>query len=102
MPEEVDLPIPDREFKNPKSKTIKSIFYLYSLDSFLYGRLNWAARSRKASCIKTLGCMAAILSKALSEAGRFREDHLEHLDKKIVVYRGLGLTNNQIMAYKEN
>jgi len=73
LPDDTENPIPEKEFKDPKSKTIKAIFYLYSLDSYLYGRLNWAARSKEKSCVKNLGAFAAILSKALMFANRFRE-----------------------------
>lgn len=45
FPKGIDEPIREEEFKNPFSKTVKAIFYLYSLESYLYGRLNWAARS---------------------------------------------------------
>ena len=72
FPEDVGQPIKDNEFHDPKSKTVLAIFYLYSLESFLYGRLNWAARSREIACVKNLGPFAAILSRALSEVSKFR------------------------------
>lgn len=66
--------IPEEEFKDPYSKTVKAIFYLYSLESYLYGRLNWAARTRQVACVKNMGCFAVVLSKALAEATLHRED----------------------------
>lgn len=44
--DKMELPITDEEFKNPYCPTVKSIFFLYSLESFIYKQLNYAARTK--------------------------------------------------------
>ena len=66
-----DKPIKDEEFKNPYSYTVKNTLYLYSLDMYLYGCLNWAARSK--TYLKNMGCFASVLSQVLMHASRYRE-----------------------------
>lgn len=77
FPPNRDETIPDEEFKDPYSRTVKAIFYLYSLESYLYGRLNWAARTKQQACVPNMGCFAAVLSKALAEATMHREDQID-------------------------
>lgn len=71
---DLDTPIQDHEFKDPFGRTNKAIYKLYSRESFLYRRLNWAARNKEKKCVKNLGCFAAILSESLSIANKFRRD----------------------------
>lgn len=40
LPEDLDRRIEENDFKDPKSLTVKSIFKLYSLETFLYWKLN--------------------------------------------------------------
>lgn len=46
FPDNILDPIHENEFKDPYGKTNKAIFLLYSLESFLYRRLNWSARTK--------------------------------------------------------
>jgi len=46
FPKAIDQPILEEDFRNPYSNTVKNIFFIYSLESFLYSRLNWAARDK--------------------------------------------------------
>lgn len=68
-----DQPISERQFKNPYSYTVISTFYLYSLDEYLYRRLNWAARTKQAKCVKNMGCFATVLSQCLIHANTYCE-----------------------------
>lgn len=102
FPDDINEPISDSEFRNPFSRTVKAIFYLYSLESYLYGRLNWAARSKNEGCIKNMGCFAAILSMALGYATRYREDQIDRsITQSYTVYRGLSLSPEELAIYKE-
>ena len=74
LPEDQDRPLEDNDFKDPRSKTNKSIFKLYSLETFLYWKLNQCARGRKEEGIENMGCFACVLSKALEIANRYRPD----------------------------
>lgn len=44
FPEDELKPIEDNDFKDPYSRTNKCIFKLYSLETFLYWKLNKCAR----------------------------------------------------------
>jgi len=101
FPDNIHEPIPDEEFKDPLSRTVKAVFYLYSEESYLYGRLNWAARSKQEQCVKNLGCFAAVLSKALALANRFREYQInKEITQTFTVYRGLSLSQEQLDFYQ--
>ena len=101
LPEDLDRRIEDNDFKDPKSLTNKSIFKLYSLETFLYWKLNQCARGQKEEGIDNMGCFACVLSKALEIANRYRQDQISSvITKQFVVYRGLSLTPDDIKAYK--
>jgi len=102
LPKDTDQPIKEREFNDPQGKTIKAIFYLYSLETFLYRRLNWAARSKAAECVDNLGCFAAILSKALAACNKYRAGQEERaMSREFVVYRGLSLADKDLAEYEQ-
>lgn len=100
LPNNITDPINEKDFKDPYSKTIKAIFFLYSLECFLYRKLNWAARSKASSCIDNLGCFAAVLSKALASANKFREEQIDRSQtREFIVYRGLSLDKWSLNKY---
>lgn len=102
LPDDIDKPITENEFKDPFGKTNKAIFYLYSLESYLYRRLNWAARTKQKECIPNLGCFAAILSRSLAIANKYREDQISrNLTRQFLVFRGLSLDEYELNLYRK-
>ena len=51
-----------KEASDPESPITKLILYLYSMETFLYGEINRASRSKDKSKISTLGPYSFILS----------------------------------------
>ena len=51
-----------KEDSDPESPITKMILYLYSMETFLYGEINRASRSKDKSKISTLGPYSFILS----------------------------------------
>ena len=101
LPGDIDKPIKENDFKEPYGKTNKAVFFLYSLESFLYKRLNWAARTKQESCIANLGCFAAILSRSLAIANKYPEDQItRNLTREFYVYRGLSLDETELNHYR--
>ena len=72
LPDDLDRELTDNDFKDPMSRTNKSIFKLYSLETYIYWKLNKSAREKDESTIETMGCFAAVLSRALEIANRYR------------------------------
>ena len=50
---------------DPDHKDVKAILFLYSLDSFLYQRLNQISRNKDASAIPTLGAYSVALTRVI-------------------------------------
>lgn len=102
LPDDQDRPLEDNDFKNPYSRTNRAVFKLYSLETFLYWKLNKCAREQLEAGIENMGCFACVISKALDIANRYRQDQIHSMfTKKFIVYRGLSLLPNDIKAYKE-
>lgn len=101
LPEDLDRPLEDKDFKDPYSPTNKSVFKLYSLETFLYWKLNKCAREQLEVGIENMGCFACVMSRALDIANRYRQDQISTvLTGRFLVYRGLSLSPNDIKAYK--
>ena len=52
---------------DPNHKDVKAILFLYSLDSFLYHRLNQISRKKDASAIWTLGAYSVALTRVIEK-----------------------------------
>lgn len=76
LPEDRDSELTDNDFKNPSSETNMSVFKLYSLETFIYWKLNASARNMDKSTIETMGCFACVLSRALEIANRYRQEQM--------------------------
>ena len=50
---------------NPEHPHVKAILYMYSLDSFLFDRLNQSSRDQDSSAVRTLGPFAVALTKII-------------------------------------
>ena len=50
---------------DPEHSDVKAIMFMYSLDCFLFGRLNKISRDKDSSAIETLGPFAVALTKII-------------------------------------
>ena len=76
------LPITDE----PHHKDVKMILKMYSLESFLFKKLNKACRDRDNTAIDTLGPFAHVLMSVIDQASVKRNDRAEG---PFFVFRGL-------------
>jgi hypothetical protein len=53
---------------DPDHKDAKTILFIYSMESFLYGRINKASREYDATSIKTLGPYTVALTRIINSA----------------------------------
>ena len=51
---------------DPEHKDVKAIMFMYSLDCFLFARLNKISREKDSSAIETLGAFAVALTKVIN------------------------------------
>lgn len=70
----LNKPLTPSILSNPSNKITKHILYLYSMESFLYNRLNRACRDKNKNEIKYFGPFAAALSYIIYFANMKRKD----------------------------
>ena len=54
-------PLTHKILRNPKHKFVKTLIYVYSMESFIYSEMNKASRSKDLSKIDNYGPYAAAL-----------------------------------------
>jgi hypothetical protein len=62
--------VPD--LSDPDNIDVKTILFIYSMESFLYTRINKASRDYDASSIKNLGPFAVALTRIINRSQRKR------------------------------
>ena len=82
----LDKPMTSQILSNPNHKITKHILYLYSMETFIYGELNRASRSKDESQIKHYGAYAAALSYIIYSANKNRRG--DKLKGTNTLYRG--------------
>lgn len=73
--------------------------YMYSMESFLYKRINKVVRNKHDCSVKTLGPYAALISKVINK--RSTESNENRILGKFVVFRGMLLPNSIIEKWKK-
>ena len=53
---------------DPKHPHVKAAMFLYSIESFIYKRINKISREKEKSSILTLGPFAAVLTRIIEQA----------------------------------
>ena len=67
---------------------VKTILYMYSLESFLFKRINLTSRERDVSVLKNLGPLAVALTRIINNVQKNRIDSIKG---KFVCYRGIAI-----------
>ena len=88
--------VPNTE--DPNSQDVKAIMFLYSMETFLYPRLNKISRDKDTSSILTLGPFAVALTKVIDKGQSTRNDKIEG---EFICYRGLALPPFLIKKWKK-
>lgn len=73
---------------DPDHCDVKASLFMYSMESFLFRRINQISRDKDTSAILTLGPYSVVLSRIISEAQRKRKNKITGPFK---VYRGIAL-----------
>jgi hypothetical protein len=89
-------PLTHKILYDPKSPIPQLLARMYSLESFLYGTLNYATRFKDQSKIDTLGPYVVAMGYVLAGVCRERKDLNEETFKGVSLYRGSSLTDSQI------
>lgn len=71
---------------------------MYSMESFLYKRLNKVAREKLESSVTTLGPFAALISRIIDK--RTKSDNRSKIYGELTVFRGLSLPDNIVEKWK--
>ena len=69
------------------SPDVKVAMYMYSMESFLYKRINKVSIDRFSPSIKNLGPFSVLISRIIENSGRSSE----YIYGSFTVYRGLSL-----------
>ena len=95
MVEDVDLkkPLDLKTLSNPNNKFVKTMIYLYSMESFLFRELYKTTRDKDLEKIKFYGPFASALSFIIHHGNKSLPDLSNHLS----VYRGLQLFKEELV-----
>ena len=66
---------------------VKTAMYMYSMESFLYKRINKVSVDRYTPSIKNLGPFSVLISRLIEKSHRKKQS----LNDSFMVYRGLSL-----------
>jgi hypothetical protein len=83
---------------NPEHTHVKAILLIYSMESFLFKRLNEVSRNKDAASIETLGPYATAFTRIINEVQHNRKDSLKG---EFVCYRGFALDPSIIQIWKK-
>ena len=86
-------PLTIEVLSDPENKLVKTIMYIYSMQSFVFTEVNKASRNKDVTKIKFYGPFAVALSCIIHAANIKKK---EKLPKKFTTYRGLKLTEEEI------
>ena len=93
----LDQPLTQAILSDPNHTITKHILYIYSMESFIYEKLNQASRHKDKSQIQYYGAFAAALSYVIYSANQNRSNN--QLTGVTMLYRGLKLTQEQVDSY---
>ena len=86
------------ETEDPEHTHVKSALFIYSLNSFLFDRINKGSRQKNMSIVKNLGPYAVLLTRIIDNVGTRRTD--QEKGKSFWCYRGLALPIETIESWK--
>ena len=95
---EFSKPLTPKILSNPDHPFVKTLIYIYSMESFVFSEMNRASRMKDVSKIRFYGAYASALGYVI-HSGNFKNTNLE---KEITAYRGLTLPREELLLkYRE-
>jgi hypothetical protein len=88
--------VPD--ISDPDHVDVKTILFIYSMESFLYTRVNKASRDYDINSIKNLGPFAVALTRIINQSKRKR---LNPIKGEFMTYRGLQLPEETLTTWND-
>lgn len=85
------------KLEDPEHPHVKAILTIYSLESFLFKKLNQSCREQDTSTVKTLGPFAVALSKVINNIQRKRKDKTQG---NLTCYSGICLDSQKVNLWK--
>ena len=105
--EEGQVPIKLADLKNPYSKAVCLIMYMYGMESPLFMELNNSWKNPDRNKIEFFGPIERALYEILKTAEKYRHDRLDSssivcLPQCFLVYKGASMTKSEINDWKKN
>jgi hypothetical protein len=82
---------------DPEHKDVKLILTMYSLESFLFKRLNESSRLKETNVIETLGPFAVALTYIIDN---IQHKRLDGIEGEFICYSGMALERSVIEEWK--
>ena len=92
MVNRMDSPLTSKILSNPNHPFVKTLVYIYSMESFVFKEINMASRNKDESKIKFYGPLASSISFILNSGNK----KLTNLPPSFNLFRGLKLTQSEI------
>lgn len=84
-------PLTPKILSDPNHEFVKTLVYIYSMESFVFKEMNKASRSKDPLMIKMYGPFASALGFII-HCGNFKKEK----GQDIIVYRGLKITRENL------
>lgn len=86
------------QLTDPEHNDVKLVLMMYSLESFLFKRLNQSSRDKDIEAIKTLGPFSVALTRIINNVQSNRKDRMEG---PFTCYSGLAISKTMIEQWKK-
>lgn len=87
------LPLTLKILSDPNHQFVKTLIYIYSMESFVFREMNKASRKKDVTKIEYYGALAAALGLIVHHG--HMDKALNHTNKTLTVYRGLKLPKEE-------
>ena len=88
-----DKPLTHEILSDPSHVLVKTIVYIYSMESFVYKEMNWATRTKDTEKISHYGPLASALSYVINCSKDEKPSSPNH---QFIVYRGLTISKSEL------
>ena len=93
------MPLTTKILSNPANPFVKTLIYIYSMESFVFSEMKRDSRMKNVSKIKFFGAFASALGYII-HSGNFKNTNL---GKEFTAYRGLTLPREELLhKYKKS
>jgi hypothetical protein len=86
------------QLTDPESIDVKLILTMYSLESFLFRRLNKCSRDKNTDVINTLGAFAVAITRVINNV---QSNRLDRIKGPFMCHSGLAIQKKTIEKWKK-